>query len=211
MKVSSCPNEHGKPIDDRETAAEPVVLKLELLVSASDTDADLPSSHYERSNIIFVRENQEIARFVDAEEGWKERPPRLGENVAMAADGCTVVAKANGVLYVNSGRVWVEKALVVRGDVDFSVGNIDFAQDVIITGGILDLFKVSSGGTIKVGKAAEAAEVKAAKSLIVRGGIVGKEKGRYFAGEDVRAGTSATPLSRRARMYWPSRRWPIAA
>ena len=159
-------------------------LRLEMLNAAEPAEA---ASHYDRSQFVTVREGQEIARLVEDPADKGPRLLRLGENVALGGDGRTVISKAVGWVAFREGVLWVQKGMQIDGDVDFSTGNISFDQDILIAGGVLDLFKVTSGGSITVGKAVEAAEIRAAHDLIVRGGIVGKEKGHCTVGRTVRA------------------------
>jgi uncharacterized protein len=67
----------------------------------------------------------------------------------------------------------------------FECGNINAATDVNVKGTILDLFKVQSRKSIKVGGAIQAAEVEAGGDVIVRGGILGRKKGFVKAGGQI--------------------------
>ncbi|MCK5272354.1 MAG: DUF342 domain-containing protein, partial [Sedimentisphaerales bacterium] len=82
---------------------------------------------------------------------------------------------------------WVVDKLEISGDVDFSVGNIDFNGEIEIRKNILDLFKVHSKSTITVHGIIEAAEIHTEKDLNGLGGIAGKEKGEISAGQNINA------------------------
>ena len=158
--------------------------RIELIVGGGDEGKAL--SFYERSCIVTVAAGQPLARLLPPGEDDPSRV-HLGANVQLAPDGQTIIATAAGRLCQDQGRLWVEKALQIAGDVDFSTGNIDFENDVHIHGSILDLFKVHSGGSIVVDKTVEAAQVQCAADLMVKGGIAGKEKGHCIVGRNLHA------------------------
>ena len=156
-------------------------VRFELLDLSAGREAKEADSHYDRCNVAIAAVGQEIARVDD--------PARteMGPNVAWGPDGSTIVATANGQVRTHESRIWVDEVLGIPGDVDFKTGNIEYARDICIRGTIQDLFKVVCGGTIRVVRDVEAAEVRAAVDLLVTGGISGKEKGHCFAGHDVQA------------------------
>lgn len=111
-------------------------------------------------------------------------PVELGRNVELDADGVTVRATAPGRVLHRGKKLWIETAVTINGDVDFSCGNIDVGGDVTVSGSVLDLFKVR-GANIRIGGAVEASDINAAGDLHVAGGILGKDKGQCAAGGDV--------------------------
>ncbi len=160
--------------------------RIDLLIELNE---EQPSAggHYQHSRIMTVEAGQSVARVQPQEEQGPDAPVCIGANVSIAADGRTLIADATGQLCLDHGRIWIEKALEIDGDVDFATGNIDFANDVVVRGSILDLFQVTSGGSVLVGKTVEAATVRCGCDLVVRGGIAGKEKGSCVATRDIRA------------------------
>src|SRR4051812_38668938 len=155
----------------------------------------------DRGRVFAASAGQAIARVVEAvpaaESAGASRaggavatatiaaPPQLGANVRMASDGLTVVAAADGLVHLQGDKIWIAPAARVAGDVDPATGNVEHRSDLVVPGSIRDLFKVTSGGSLAVGGAIEAAEVVAAKDLLVAGGIVSKGKGRVTAGGSV--------------------------
>jgi len=157
-------------------------------------------SHYDRTNIITVEKDQEILRLIPPVSGQdgvdvygkaiarklgREAEIKLGANLQRNEN--VVVATASGKLNCSGGKYWVSTDLEINGDVDFSVGNIDFPGDVTIAKNIIDLFKVRSAANITVRGLAEAAEVHADMDLYITGGITGKEKGHFSAGQDIKS------------------------
>lgn len=173
------------PVDDT-----PAVLQL--LNEQPAPSADGAISHYERHCFVTTAVGQPIAKIIHRVDGHdgvnvygKAIPcqhPRdeqfsLGANVGTEADGSTVAARIAGRLRYDRGKLWVEPLLDIPSDVDFSVGNISFAGDVHIRKNVLDLFRVTSNANINIDGTVEAAHVAAGGNIVVRGGVVGKEKG----------------------------------
>ncbi len=190
----------GTPaVSDKNGKVEKLFEKPSEASAPADEGPD-PSrqSHYDRSTIITVTKNQPLLKIIPPVAGsdgcnvYGKPVPRklaveakvnLGPNVEQKGD--TIFATAAGRIYYESGKVWVSPKLDIAGNVDFSVGNIDFAGEVEIAKNVLDLFKVKSDSTITIHGMAEAAEIHAGIDLIVQGGIIGKEKGNFSAGRDV--------------------------
>ncbi len=156
-------------------------------------------SYYDRSCIVTVKKDQEILRIIAPVEGkngvdvyGKEVPRKLAQEakiepgINVEQKGDTIIATSNGVLRWDGRKVSVEPSLEVNGNVDFSVGNIDFDGDVHITKNVLDLFKVYSGRNIVVDGTAEAADIQAKGDLEIKGGMAGKDKGKFSAGRDLK-------------------------
>ncbi len=177
--MSSMENESDVIVASEEISppAEPLEL-LEVAAAESGSEA---GNYYDRSRIRLAQAGQPIAKVLVREK------IRLGPNVEFSPDGQQILAKEPGQVNWHSGRIWVESVLEIRGDVDFTTGCIEFAHDVSVRGSVLDLFKITSGGTVRVGHAVEAAHIQAAVDLLVNGPIVGKGKGHCIIGQNVHA------------------------
>jgi uncharacterized protein (DUF342 family) len=157
-------------------------------------------SYYDHSSIVVAKEGQELLRLIQPEPGQngvdvfgKEIPRKLateaqlhlGPNVRQEGD--TVYATRNGKVEYAGGKVSVEPKLEIRGNVDFSTGNIDFPGDIHVGKNVLDLFTIRSGNDIVVQGVAEAAEIHAQQDLVVTGGMAGRDKGIFSAGRDLKS------------------------
>lgn len=156
------------------------------------------ASHYDRSSIIAVRTDQPLLKLLPPVIGrdgidvyGKPIARKIGREVTMQPglnvyqEGDIIYAKRSGKLELEPEKVWINPKLEIATDVDFSTGNIDFGGDVVIAKNVLDLFKVVAEGNISIIGIAEAAEVRAGKHLKIKGGIAGKEKGKFYSGEDL--------------------------
>ncbi len=73
----------------------------------------------------------------------------------------------------------------VKGDLNYTTGNIDFNGDVIVHGDVLSGFKIVATGIVEVKGVVEDATIESGISVIVRGGFIGAGKGSISAVEDV--------------------------
>ncbi|MCC6239414.1 MAG: DUF342 domain-containing protein [Phycisphaerales bacterium] len=147
----------------------------------TDKSAQDDCSHYDRSHILLVNCGQIIAHIAPAAEDTPD-PFTLGSGIELTSDAQSLRATITGQLYRQDGRIWVEDELKIGGDVDFSTGNINFSGNVIIGGGVADLFQVNAKGSIRIAGSVGAAEINAGGDLITSAGILGNGKGRCTAG-----------------------------
>lgn len=144
----------------------------------------------EQDAIIQVAKGQEILqRFpeVKAEDGFDIYGQKIdggmeesqgflcGKNIYPSPnDDCTYVASMDGCLDIDKRTISVVPVVVVKGDVDFSTGNIDFNGSVQIKGSVLPGFSVKARGDIIVGNNVDDAILDAAGDITVGMGIAGK-------------------------------------
>jgi uncharacterized protein (DUF342 family) len=112
-------------------------------------------------------------------------PFSYGENCKISEDGTELVATADGAVVFAHGRVSVKDVMVIKGDVDFSVGNIDCVGSVRVGGRIQTGFTVKAGGNLEVNGNVEDANVSAGGDILVRGGFFGNGEGVLKAEGDV--------------------------
>jgi len=102
--------------------------------------------------------------------------------------GTTLKSDVNGHVRLNKDRL-IEVATVyeVKGDVNYTIGSIDFEGDVVILGDVLSGFKVIATGEIEVRGVVEDAELRAGGNVLVRAGFIGSGKGHIIAGGNASA------------------------
>ena len=83
-------------------------------------------------------------------------------------------------------RVHVLPIHEVNGDVDLSVGNIDFIGNVLIKGDVKEGFKIKAEGNIEVKGRVSAADLIAGNEVIVHSGFIGKDKAKIKADGDIK-------------------------
>ncbi len=113
---------------------------------------------------------------------------KLGKNVKLSEDGTKVIATVDGILVARAdGSIDVNEVLVIKGDVDYATGNIDFPGEVQVSGDVKPGFTVKAKGNITINGVVEAATVISFEGSVSALGIKGREKGIVKAKEDVMA------------------------
>lgn len=152
--------------------------------------------------VINVFKGQELAEKIPLKQGRdgisvlgkpikarqaKDRNLPRGNNTEITEDGLKLIATIDGNLVVKDGKLHVLPVYEVDGDVDYSVGNINFIGSVIVKGSVRDGFTVVAGSDIQVGGVVEAATLRAGGKILIRGGIRGMGKAYVEAESDVMA------------------------
>jgi len=75
--------------------------------------------------------------------------------------------------------------VVIDGDVDFSVGNIDCNGSVRVKGNVQAGFKLNVGGNLEVGGNVQDCYINCRGNILVKGGCFGKGEGSIHADGDV--------------------------
>lgn len=145
---------------------------------------------YAALNLIHnVGQGEEICRLILPTEGnpgrtvldqeipaksGKTVPLPKGRNTEIGEDGVTLVATIAGHVEFSGRAFQVRPVMDVPGDVDFSVGNINFLGDVNIKGDVRTGFTVRAMGNVHVDGMVEAGStVEAGGDLVVVKGILG--------------------------------------
>jgi len=120
----------------------------------------------------------------------KQRPGKevvfpKGKNVLINAEKTEMRAKAAGMVEYIQGSVNVSSIYKIDGNVDLSVGNIDFDGSVQISGNIQSGHVVKASGGVIVGGVVEASEIIAGGNVEIKRGMQGMDKGRIEAGGSI--------------------------
>ncbi len=195
--------------DDEDDPGELLTCNSEIAQKKPEQNPDVQSqSHYDKSCYVFVDINQPLVQLMPPIEGkdgtdvyGKPIPRakglsaniRLGKNARFGDPKNVEANEQSDIVYSNTygklghstTKIWVDEDLEVHSDVDFSIGNIDFRNNVDIFRNVLDLFKVKAGKNLTVRGVVEAAQVEAMENVYLRGGMAGKEKGSVVAGGNI--------------------------
>ncbi|MEV5024729.1 DUF342 domain-containing protein [Paenibacillus sp. LPE1-1-1.1] len=113
---------------------------------------------------------------------------KVGKNVVLNDDQTAMYSAIDGLIALtDKEKINVFPVYEVNGDVDYSVGNIDFVGTVVIRGNVLSGFRVKASGDIRVIGGVEGAEIESEGSVEITGGILGGNKGFVKAGRNVRS------------------------
>lgn len=137
-----------------------------------------------------AKTGDEIAYKIPAEEGvpgknvkgtmivpaaGKDIQFKYGKNVEVSEDGLKLIASSDGRLEYIDGKISVNEILVIDGDVDTGVGNIDFVGGVVVKGDVKSGFGINAKGSLEVNGVIEACNINVMGDLVVKGGIQGSE------------------------------------
>jgi hypothetical protein len=184
------PSESGKiiyPSDDPEKN----------IIPGPDDTID----HKSRTSIKTVSKGDAVAKVippVQGEDGLSvtgqiipagnavEKKLPSGRNVVQDSnDKNLLIASENGSVHIISEtRIDIDPVLKIPGNVDYSVGNVDFTGSIVVNGDILNGFTVKVTGSIQVAGVIENAEVYAGGDIFATG-CAGGEKGSISAGGSV--------------------------
>ena len=149
---------------------------------------------------IAVTEGQHLVSRTTATEGVpgmsvrgnpiKQKPgketvlPR-GKNISYNDDRTEMYSTCAGMVEYVSNSINVSSVYKVAGDVDMSVGNIDFEGSVHISGSVRSGHTIKATDGINVAGGVEAAKLIAGGNIEVKGGMQGSGKGTIEAGGSV--------------------------
>ncbi len=121
-------------------------------------------------------------------------PAKPGKDIALpVGKGITVadnkaIAEYDGALSWDKNKVSILKSITINGNVDFSVGNINFPGKVIVIGNVTEGFKVQADEDIDIRGGVDDAEVISRNgSVFVQKGIIGRGKAMIIANKNVEA------------------------
>jgi uncharacterized protein (DUF342 family) len=171
-------------------------------VQEQDQDAQ-KVDHRSRSIFVNVRKGDEIAVKHPATKGedgmsvtggvikalpGKDAPFPVGSGLDISENGLSLTAAIDGRLLRKDNRLSVLPELEVNGDVDFSVGNINFTGSVIIKGAVREGFNVVATGDIEIKEVVEGAHVESSGNIVIFGGVRGMGKGQIVASGSIQLG-----------------------
>jgi uncharacterized protein (DUF342 family) len=126
--------------------------------------------------------------------GKDAKMPR-GEKVTYNEDKSIMFAAVSGRVDYVKDRIVVSNVLTIDGDVDLSVGNVEFDGDVVVKGNVLSGFIVKATGRIEVKGNVQRAEIRAGGDVVVINGIQGLDSGLVETG-----GTLTTKFMERSKV-----------
>jgi hypothetical protein len=126
-----------------------------------------------------------LDQIIPAVDGVEAKLP-VGANTQVNPDAPSVlIAGTDGNVKYNGTVVEISEGFVIKGNVDFSTGNIKYAKSVIVAGDVTAGFKVECGGDLQVGGCIEDAEILVGGNVLCKLGYIGQGKGLIDAKGDV--------------------------
>ncbi|MBN2039832.1 MAG: DUF342 domain-containing protein [Spirochaetes bacterium] len=156
----------------------------------------------EIDSIIQIKQRQAILKRIPAkapEDGFNiygDKIPAIiesrigyikGKNIIPSEDDTVYVSEIDGCLSRISNIVSVLPVVVIKGDINYETGNIDFKGSVDIFGSVLPGFKVTASDNIVIRNNVDDATIQAGGNIIVHAGIGGKGSTKITAEGSVKA------------------------
>ena len=98
------------------------------------------------------------------------------ENTHITEDQENLVASMDGCILQKNGHIVLEPNLRIKGNISYETGNIDSKVLVWIGKDVMPGFSVSTDKDIFIGGVVEGASLKSKGNIMIKGGILGKEK-----------------------------------
>ncbi len=155
-------------------------------------------NHYELNLINRVKEGDWLGERKDPTPGTpgktvtgKELPAVPGQNLPLLYDRVsvqesyqtgitTLYSKKNGAVYYRGDSIGVYDFLEIKGDIDYSTGNIDFNGFLSVKGTVEDNFSVIANKDVEIlgeyGVGAAEKITSREGNIYIKGGIAGKNK-----------------------------------
>jgi uncharacterized protein (DUF342 family) len=121
-------------------------------------------------------------------EGAPAKLPIGANTEADPTDPSLLLSSIDGVVRYNGISVEVNEGLIVKGDVDFNTGHINYGKSVIVTGDVKGGFNVECGGDLQIGGVIEDCRIIVGGNVLCKHGLVGQGKGLVEAKGDVNLG-----------------------
>ena len=115
----------------------------------------------------------------------KPKPRLHGKGFKTSEDGKETYAAISGKIEYCNYDLSVVNVYEVNGNLDMSMGNIDFNGDVNITGSVRSGVTVHAMGSIYVGGFVEGATLIAGKDIVLKDGVNTKNSGKIEAGGNI--------------------------
>lgn len=157
--------------------------------------------YYQLGYLVPIRAGEAVAERVLATRGepgmniWGDEIParegknpdfKVGKGIIIAEN--KAVAEFDGALDWVNNRIQIIKALIINGDVDFSVGNLDFMGKIIITGNVKEGFEIRADDDIEIRGGVENARVDSRRgSVFIHQGVIGRGNALITAGKNIEA------------------------
>lgn len=173
--------------------------RIELLVDISEKGKPKilesgRADYHEINLLINVSKNQVIARHVPPSQGEvgfsvsgkkihqkvvSDVPLPIGIGTCISeTDPNLLVAQIDGALCINSrGKIEIKNSQIIKGDIDYSTGDVCFHGDLQVEGTVKSGFSVKVVGSLKVKGNVENSKIQCKGDLEIAGGVTGGGEG----------------------------------
>ena len=190
----------GTPPVDGEDEYIELSVQPSIAIQSGDEAVTSVDMHIVQT-FVNVSDGDEIGRIIPAGAGTPGRnimgisiPPQpgkpmkcaIGKNIRSEDNGALLIAAATGRFCQSSGEISVEEEYVVKGDVNFRIGSINFKGVVEVRGDVLDNFDITASKGLTVTGNIGVSNI-VSDGDITFCGMDGQNRGRILCGGSLRA------------------------
>ena len=99
-----------------------------------------------------------------------------GQNTGLNEERTKLIAQTDGEVEYKNGKFRVQKILNIEGDIDNSVGNIDFHGDLVVDGDIREGFTIKVDGNLYVNGTVEPSTLFVSGNITIGQSVLGAKK-----------------------------------
>lgn len=111
----------------------------------------------------------------------RDLPFRSGVNTCVSEDGLTLHAAASGAIVYKAGEISVKDVMVISGDLDHNVGNVECLGSLKVTGDIKAGYSICADGDLEVNGNVEDSTILVKGNIMIKGGFFGNSAGVLHA------------------------------
>lgn len=126
-----------------------------------------------------------LDQVVPAIDGVAAKLPVGANTILKPEDPAVLIANTDGIVRYNGTSIEISEGFTIKGNVDFSTGNVKYAKSVVVEGDVASGFKVECGGDLQVRGCIEDAEILVGGNVLCKLGYIGQGKGVIDAKGDV--------------------------
>jgi len=190
----------GIPPEDGVDGYIEYTAQLSTVVSSVCDESACVDMHHVQT-FINVMPGDEIGRIIPATPGrpgksvtgqivpqqpGKPLKLKIGNNIRLGGDGSLMIAEAAGRICQAKGEISVAEEFIVRGDVNFKVGSIDFNGFVEVRGDVLDGFSITAAKGMRISGNIGACAIRSDGDIAFCG-MNGQKKGTIVCGGSITA------------------------
>jgi uncharacterized protein (DUF342 family) len=112
---------------------------------------------------------------------------RMGEGLRADQSLAKLFADRDGRVIFENGVLSISSRFEVLGNVDYSIGSVDFVGEVIVHGNVLDDFDVYGRKGVTIAGNVGSCQISSDGDVLLKGGVAGRGRGKISAGGAVSA------------------------
>lgn len=111
----------------------------------------------------------------------RDLPFRNGSNTKISEDGLSLMAAVSGAIVFKHGEISIKDTMLISGDVDHNIGNLDCRGSLKVTGHVKAGFVLGVDGDLEVNGNVEDCTIMVKGSIMIKGGFFGNGTGKLVA------------------------------